>query len=100
MVMTLCMTGLGECDSGSFHPIWYACGMLASGKGPSGVVFDIYDRIFLLLRAARNRHSEPLRSSRSIAELARGDVLGLISWSLFVVGGVTYPPRDEIFMSL
>ena len=33
-------------------------------------------------------------------ELNSVNVLGLVSRSLFIRGGVTYPPRDEVLMSL
>ena len=42
----------------------------------------------------------PFRNPKSIAELASKNVLELVSRSLFIGGGITYPTRDEVLVNL
>ena len=57
--------------------------------------FSLYERPGILVQ-------NPFRNPKYIAELASENVLGLVSRSnMFVyMGDVTYPPRDEVLMSL
>ena len=55
--------------------------------------FSLYERPGILVQ-------NPFRRAKSIAELAEKNVLGVVSRSLFIVGRVIYPPRDEVLMSL
>ena len=88
---TLRMTGLGECIVGPLHPkdeevtevrLRYAG-------------FREGDQVDSCLT-----YTNSLRSPKPIVELGKENALGLISWSLFVGGRVTYPPFDEVLMSL
>ena len=55
--------------------------------------FSLYERPGIL-------GQNPIRRAKSIAELAEANVLGPVSRSLLIGGGVIYPPRDEVLMSL
>ena len=57
-------------------------------------------RYFFLYEPPGNLIQNPFRSPKFIAELASENVIRLVSWSLFIGGGVTYPFRDEVLMCL
>ena len=57
-------------------------------------------RYFSLYESADILFLNPFRNPKSIAELVSTNVMWLVTRSLFVWGGVTYPPRDEILMNL
>ena len=54
---------------------------------------SLYERPVILIQ-------NPFRSPKSIVKIGRENMLGLISRSLFIGGGVTYPPRDDGLISL
>ena len=55
--------------------------------------FSLYERPGILVQ-------NPFRHAKSTAELAEENVLGVVSRSLFIGGGMIYPPRDKVLMSL
>ena len=55
--------------------------------------FSLYERPGIL---AQN----PFRTAKSIAELGKENILGLISRTLFITGRVVYPPWDVMISSL
>ena len=55
--------------------------------------FSLYVRPGILVQ-------NPFRNPKSTVELNSENVLEPVSRSLFIGGGVTYPPRDEALMSL
>ena len=69
-------------------------------RRPCGVLLELCDEIFSLYEHPGILVQYPFRNPKSIAGLASENVLGLVSWSLFIGGGVTYPPPDEVLMSL
>ena len=70
-------------------------------RGLSRVLLDVYNQIYFSLYERPSILSlNPFRSTKSIVELGRENVLGQISRSLFIGGGVTYPSRDEVLLSL
>ena len=100
------MAGLGECDVGTQHPedekvtevrLRYAGFREGDRIDPcltyTTIYFSLYERPGTLIQ---NR----FRSPKSIVECGRENAVDLISRCLFVGGGVTYPPRDEVLMSL
>ena len=101
VMRTLHMAGLGECDFGPLHPkdeevtkvrLWY----LGTGKG---IVPHLHNQILFSIRAARYPNLESVQEPQGHRGTREEKALGLISRSLFVGGGVTYPLRDEVLIS-
>ena len=93
VMWTLRTAGMGECIFGALHPedegvtefrLWYAG-------------FRVIQRDISLCMTVQGSWSR-FRSG-ALAELVSENVLRLVSLSLFIWGGVTYPPRDEVLMS-
>ena len=73
-------------DRGALAVCWL------QGRGPGSRVirpFSLYERPGVLIE-------NPFRSPKSIAELGSENVLALISGSMFVERGVTYPPMKSL----
>ena len=96
MIQTLRMAGLGMCAFGPLYPedeevtevrLRYAGfregDLVESSSSYTTTYFSLYDRPGVLFQNS-------FRSPRSTAELAIENVLGLVSWSLFLGGGMTY----------
>ena len=100
------MAGLGECASCPLHPedeevtevrLRYTSfkkgDLVESCLSYTTRYFSLYERPGVLVK-------DSFRCAKSRAELAGEIVLGLMSRSLFIGGGMTYPPGDKVLMSL
>ena len=100
LMQTLRMVGLGERSFGPLHPedeevteirLQYAGfregHLVESSLSYTTRYFSLYERSGILVQNS-------IRHAKYIAEL------GVVSRSLFVGGGVIYPPRDKVLMSL
>ena len=106
LMRTLRMAGLGERSFDPLHPadeevteirLRYAGfregDFVESSLSYTTPYFLLYERPEILVQY-------PFRRAKSIAELVEENVLGVVSRSLFIGGGVINPPRDEVLMSL
>ena len=106
VMRTLLMAGLGECAFGLLHPedeevtevrLRYA-GFREGDIVESCLSYNT--RYFSLYEPPGILDQNPFRGAKSIIELAGKNILGPVSWSLFIGGGMTYPSRDAVLMSL
>ena len=101
LIRTLRMAGLGERSFGPLRPedeevTEIRLRYVRFRKGDL-VEFSLSytTRYFSLYERPGNLVQNPFRRSKSIADLAEENVLGVVSRSLFIGGGVIYPPRDK-----